>query len=108
MCRAQRYPKGIVSSKIKHLHSKPSTPKRKAARFIQTSLHEWAYAQAYLTSDHRAQHLPYLASTTASKVQTTHQPPSLTENNLLNLRSSTGAQRTPRRRLKMGRVEGVH
>ena len=64
MCRAQRYPKGIVSSKIKHLHTKPSTPKRKAARFIQTSLHEWAYEQAYLTSDHRAQHLPYLASTT--------------------------------------------
>jgi hypothetical protein len=32
----------------------------------------------------------------------------MTENNLLNLRSSTGAQRTPRRRLKMGRVEGVH
>jgi hypothetical protein len=64
MCRALRYPKGIVSSKIKHLRTKPSTPKRKAERFVQTSLREWAYAQAYLTSDHRAQHLPYLASTT--------------------------------------------
>jgi len=42
MCRAQRYPKGIVSSKIKHLRTKPSTPKRKAERFVQTSLREWA------------------------------------------------------------------
>jgi transposase InsO family protein len=30
----------------------------KAERFIQTALREWAYAQAYPTSDHRAAALP--------------------------------------------------
>src|SRR3954468_9838384 len=36
------------------------TPKTngKAERFIQTALREWAYAQAYPTSDHRAAALP--------------------------------------------------
>ena len=38
----------------------PTTPKTngKAARFIQTALREWAYAQAYPTSDRRADELP--------------------------------------------------
>ena len=41
---------------VKHIRTKPYTPKTngKAERFVQTSLREWAYAQAYLTSDHRA------------------------------------------------------
>jgi transposase InsO family protein len=45
---------------IKHIRTKPYTPKTngKAERFIQTALREWAYAQAYPTSDHRAQELP--------------------------------------------------
>jgi hypothetical protein len=30
----------------------------KAGRFIQSALHEWAYAQAYQTSDRRAEALP--------------------------------------------------
>ena len=30
----------------------------KAERFIQTALREWAYAQAYPNSDHRAAELP--------------------------------------------------
>ncbi len=40
--------------------TKPYTPKTngKAERFIQTALREWAYAQAYPTSDHRAAALP--------------------------------------------------
>jgi transposase len=40
-------------SKIKHLRTKPYAPKTngKAERFVQTSLREWAYAQANLTSD---------------------------------------------------------
>ena len=56
--RSRRYAKALRLLKIKHLRTKPYTPKTKAERFVQTSLREWAYAQAYLTSDHRAQHLP--------------------------------------------------
>jgi transposase InsO family protein len=46
---------------IKHIRTKPYTPKTngKAERFIQTALREWAYAQAYLTSDRRAEELPH-------------------------------------------------
>jgi transposase InsO family protein len=45
---------------LKHLRTKPYTPKTngKAERFIQTTLREWAYARAYQTSDQRAQYLP--------------------------------------------------
>lgn len=45
---------------IKHIRTKPYTPRTngKAERFIQTALREWAYAQAYPTSDRRAQELP--------------------------------------------------
>ena len=45
---------------LKHIRTKPYTPKTngKAERFIQTALREWAYAQAYSTSDHRAAALP--------------------------------------------------
>ncbi len=46
---------------LKHLRTKPYTPKTngKAERFIQTALREWAYAQAYPTSDRRAEELPF-------------------------------------------------
>jgi transposase InsO family protein len=45
---------------LKHIRTKPYTPKTngKAERFIQTSLREWAYAQAYQTSDQRKTELP--------------------------------------------------
>lgn len=45
---------------LKHIRTKAYTPKTngKAERFIQTALREWAYAQAYPTSDHRADQLP--------------------------------------------------
>jgi transposase InsO family protein len=47
--------------KLKHIRTKPYTPKTngKAERFIQTSLREWAYARAYQTSDQRAAELPH-------------------------------------------------
>lgn len=40
---------------IRHLRTKPYTPRTngKAERFIQTCLREWAYAEAYLTSEQR-------------------------------------------------------
>jgi transposase InsO family protein len=45
---------------VKHIRTKPYTPKTngKAERFIQTALREWAYAQAYPSSNHRARELP--------------------------------------------------
>ena len=45
---------------LKHIRTKPYTPKTngKAERFIQSALREWAYAQAYPTSGHRAAELP--------------------------------------------------
>ena len=45
---------------VKHIRTRPYTPRTngKAERFIQTALREWAYAQAYPTSDRRADELP--------------------------------------------------
>jgi transposase InsO family protein len=45
---------------LRHIRTKPYTPKTngKAERFIQTSLREWAYAQAYENSRQRKQYLP--------------------------------------------------
>jgi transposase InsO family protein len=59
--RSHRYAKALRRLKIKHLRTKPYTPKTngKAERFVQTSLREWAYATAYETSDERAAELPF-------------------------------------------------
>jgi len=45
---------------VKHIRTKPYTPRTngKAERFIQTSLREWAYAQAYDSSAERTAELP--------------------------------------------------
>jgi transposase InsO family protein len=45
---------------LKHVRTRPYTPKTngKAERFIQTSLREWAYAQAYPNSRERKAELP--------------------------------------------------
>jgi Transposase and inactivated derivatives len=45
---------------LRHIRTKPYTPKTngKAERFIQTSLREWAYAQAYQHSQQRNEELP--------------------------------------------------
>jgi transposase InsO family protein len=45
---------------LRHIRTKPYTPKTngKAERFIQTSLREWAYAQAYENSRQRKDNLP--------------------------------------------------
>ena len=58
--RSHRYAKALRRLRIKHLRTKPYTPRTngKAERFVQTSLREWAYARAYDTSQHRAAELP--------------------------------------------------
>jgi transposase InsO family protein len=81
---------------IKHIRTKPYTPKTngKAERFIQTALREWAYAQAYPTSDRRAEELPlwihkynWHRPHGALKSQTPISRLGLTEDNLLRLHS---------------------
>ena len=81
---------------LKHIRTKPYTPKTngKAERFIQTALREWAYAQAYPTSDHRAAELPvwlhqynWHRPHGGIKSQTPISRLGLTEDNLLRLHS---------------------
>jgi len=81
---------------IKHLRTKPYTPKTngKAERFIQTALREWAYAQAYPTSQRRAEELPFWLHRynwhrphAGIKSQTPISRLALSEDNLLRLHS---------------------
>lgn len=57
--KSRRFAKLLRRLKIKHLRTRPYTPRTngKAERFIQTLLREWAYAYLYPTSDHRADEL---------------------------------------------------
>jgi transposase InsO family protein len=59
--RSKAFAKACKQLKIRHIRTRPYTPKTngKAERFIQTSLREWAYARAYQTSDQRTAELPY-------------------------------------------------
>jgi transposase InsO family protein len=59
--RSHAFRKACADLGLKHIRTKPYTPKTngKAERFIQTALREWAYAQAYPTSDRRATELPF-------------------------------------------------
>ena len=54
--KSRAFAKACKDLKLKHIRTKPYTPKTngKAERFIQTALREWAYARAYNTSDQRA------------------------------------------------------
>ena len=81
---------------LRHIRTKPYTPKTngKAERFIQTALREWAYAQAYNTSDERAAELPFWMHRYnwhrphgGIKSQTPISRLGLAENNLLRLHS---------------------
>jgi len=58
--RSKAFRKACADRGIKHVRTRPYTPKTngKAERFIQTALREWAYAQAYENSDRRADELP--------------------------------------------------
>jgi transposase InsO family protein len=55
----------LAQRRIKHLRTRPYTPRTngKAERFIQTSLREWLYARAYLSSAERSQAMqPWIES----------------------------------------------
>jgi transposase InsO family protein len=58
--RSKAFRKACADLGLKHIFTRPYTPKTngKAERFIQTALREWAYAQAYPSSDRRALELP--------------------------------------------------
>jgi transposase InsO family protein len=82
--------------KLKHIRTKPYTPKTngKTERFLQTALGEWAYARAYQTSRLRADELkprthPYNWHRPYGRIKSN--PPigrlSLTEDNLSTLHS---------------------
>ena len=92
--RSHRYAKALRMLKIKHLRTKPYTPRTngKAERFVQTSLREWAYAKAYRHSDERAAELPlwlhrynWHRPHTSLKAKTPVSRLALTEDNLLRL-----------------------
>jgi transposase len=63
-----------------HIRTRPYRPRTngKAERFIQTMLHEWAYAQTYRSSEHRHQVLPrwlHHYNHTRLHVSLGHKPP---------------------------------
>lgn len=53
--QSKRFAAALRSAGVRHLRTKPYTPKTngKAERFIQTSLREWAYASPYASSQAR-------------------------------------------------------
>ena len=58
--RSREFAKACRQLGLRHIRTRPYTPRTngKAERFIQTALREWAYAQAYPTSNQRAAALP--------------------------------------------------
>ena len=94
--RSKAFAKACRKLGLKHIRTKPYTPKTngKAERFIQTALTEWAYAIAYPTSDCRAAELPawlhrynWHRPHGSLKSQTPISRLALTEDNLLRLHS---------------------
>lgn len=58
--RSRGFAKLCRRLKLRHIRTRPYTPRTngKAERFIQTALHEWAYARAYDNSGERGEYLP--------------------------------------------------
>ena len=59
--RSKKFARLLRRLKIKHVRTRPYTPRTngKAERFIQTLLREWAYAYTYPNSDARTAELPF-------------------------------------------------
>ncbi len=89
---------------LRHIRTRPYTPKTngKAERFIQAALREWAYAQAYPTSEHRGNEPPrwlHRYNWHRPHGSLNSNPPisrlGLSENNLLRLHTSHTSIRCP-------------
>jgi transposase InsO family protein len=85
---AHSYRQALRELGLRHLRIKPGRPRTngKAERFIQTLLHEWAYARIYGSSHERATALaPYLDRYNYHRPHGSlgHQPPASRLNNLL-------------------------
>ena len=59
--RSRAFARACKRLGLNHIRTRHYTPKTngKAERFIQTALREWAYAQAYDTSEQRKGELPF-------------------------------------------------
>jgi transposase InsO family protein len=82
------YARAITELDLRHLRIKPGRPRTngKAERFIQTLLHEWAYARVYGSSSERTHALrAYLTRYNYHRPHGSlgHQPPASRLNNLV-------------------------
>ena len=72
---------------LRHIRTKPYTPETngKAERFIQTSLREWAYAQAYKRTRRRAAKMasPLKLASASLELKAAYQQARPSRNNLL-------------------------
>ena len=78
--RSRRFAKVLRRLGIKHIRTRPYTPRTngKAERFIQTLLREWAYAFTYPSSSHRDRQLqPWMYHYNFHRPHsaTSHRPP---------------------------------
>jgi transposase InsO family protein len=86
--RSHAFRQACTCAGLRHLRTRPYTPRTngKAERFVQTSLHEWAYARPYHTSAERSAVLaPWITdyNTRRSHSAIGHQPPFQRLENLL-------------------------
>jgi transposase InsO family protein len=78
----------LADADLRHIRTRPYTPRTngKAERFIQTSLREWAYANAYISSAERSQAMqPWITAYNHSRPHSAlaGRPPISRLNNLL-------------------------
>jgi transposase InsO family protein len=87
-CYRRRFSEACRALGLKHLHTRPYRPRTngKAERFIQTLIHEWAYARVYGTSAERTAQLQrWLSHYNFRRPHGSlgHRPPATRLNNLL-------------------------
>lgn len=90
--RSHDFRRRLAQHQIKHIRTRPYTPRTngKAERFIQTSLREWAYARAYLSSAERAQAMrPWIVGYNQTRPHSAlgGKPPAHKLNNLIGFNS---------------------
>lgn len=86
--RSHAFRAACTQAGLRHIRTRPYTPRTngKAERFIQTSLREWAYLQAYNSSAERADAMTdWIVTYSQSRPHSAHggHPPASRLNNLL-------------------------